>query len=76
MSTLHYANRAKNIKNKPIFNEDPKDAVIQESQKEIARLRAQLSQIPPQGIITAGQPIKAEISNQNNPHEAVILKEM
>ena len=25
MSTLRYANRAKNIKNKPKINEDPKD---------------------------------------------------
>jgi hypothetical protein len=76
LSTLRYANRAKNIKNKPIINEDPKDAVIREFQEEIARLRAQLSQMPSQGVVTAGQPIKAEISDQNNPHEAVILKEM
>lgn len=28
MSTLRYANRAKNIKNKPHINEDPKDAML------------------------------------------------
>ena len=28
MSTLRYANRAKNIKNKPRINEDPKDAML------------------------------------------------
>ena len=28
MSTLRYANRAKNIKNKPKINEDPKDAML------------------------------------------------
>ena len=33
-----YANRAKNIKNKPKINEDPKDAMIREFQDEIARL--------------------------------------
>jgi len=30
ISTLRYANRAKNIKNKPKINEDPKDAMIRE----------------------------------------------
>ena len=44
MSTLRYANRAKNIKNKPKINEDPKDAMLREFQEEIARLKAQLEQ--------------------------------
>ncbi|XP_052327639.1 kinesin-like protein KIF3C isoform X1 [Oncorhynchus keta] len=43
LTTLRYANRAKNIKNQPRVNEDPKDALLREFQKEIARLRAQLS---------------------------------
>ncbi|EOD32389.1 hypothetical protein EMIHUDRAFT_230328 [Emiliania huxleyi CCMP1516] len=30
ISTLRYANRAKNIKNKPKINEDPKDAMLRE----------------------------------------------
>ena len=30
LSTLRYANRAKNIKNKPKINEDPKDAMLRE----------------------------------------------
>ncbi len=42
LSTLRYANRAKNIKNKPKINEDPKDAMLREFQDEIARLKAQL----------------------------------
>ena len=42
MSTLRYANRAKNIKNKPKINEDAKDAMLREFQEEIARLKAQL----------------------------------
>jgi hypothetical protein len=37
-----YANRAKNIKNKPKINEDPKDAMLREYKEEIARLRALL----------------------------------
>ena len=36
-------NRAKNIKNKPKINEDPKDAQIRECQELIKRLRDELS---------------------------------
>ena len=36
------ANRAKNIKNKLKINEDPKDALLKEYQKEIQRLKAML----------------------------------
>jgi len=43
LSTLRYANRAKNIKNKPHVNEDPKDAMLREFQEEILRLKAQLA---------------------------------
>ena len=42
LSTLRYANRAKNIANKPHINEDPKDAMLREFQGEIERLKAQL----------------------------------
>ncbi|XP_030637448.1 kinesin-like protein KIF3C [Chanos chanos] len=42
LTTLRYANRAKNIKNKPRVNEDPKDALLREFQAKIAELRAQL----------------------------------
>lgn len=37
-----YANRAKNIKNQPRINEDPKDALLRKFQEEIARLKEQL----------------------------------
>mmetsp|Transcript_26474 Transcript_26474/g.77839 ORF Transcript_26474/g.77839 Transcript_26474/m.77839 type:complete len:766 (-) Transcript_26474:425-2722(-) len=43
ISTLRYANRAKNIQNKPKINEDPKDAMLREFQEEIQRLRDQLN---------------------------------
>lgn len=43
LTTLRYANRAKNIQNQPRVNEDPKDALLREFQNEIARLRAQLN---------------------------------
>jgi hypothetical protein len=39
LSTLRYANRAKNIKNKPKINEDPKDTMIREFKAEIDRLK-------------------------------------
>ena len=40
---LRYANRAKNIQNKPRINEDPKDAMLREFQDEIKRLKALLA---------------------------------
>ena len=43
LSTLRYANRAKNIKNKPKVNEDPKDALLREYQEEIRRLKSMIS---------------------------------
>jgi kinesin family protein 3/17 len=42
LSTLRYASRAKMIKNKPIINEDPKDALLRQYAIEINRLKAQL----------------------------------
>ncbi|XP_021429516.2 kinesin-like protein KIF3B [Oncorhynchus mykiss] len=44
LTTLRYADRAKNIKNKPKINEDPKDALLREFQEEITRLKAQLEE--------------------------------
>ena len=50
LSTLRYANRAKNIKNKPKINEDPKDALLRQYQDEITVLKqlltGQLQMIP------------------------------
>lgn len=42
INTLRYANRAKNIRNKPKINEDPKDALLREYQEEINRLKSLL----------------------------------
>ncbi|XP_052009672.1 kinesin-like protein KIF3B [Xyrauchen texanus] len=44
LTTLRYANRAKNIRNKPKINEDPKDALLREFQEEIAHLKVQLEE--------------------------------
>eukprot|EP00039_Didymoeca_costata_P005568 m.82575 g.82575 ORF g.82575 m.82575 type:complete len:1374 (+) comp12876_c0_seq2:187-4308(+) len=43
LSTLRYANRAKNIMNKAKINEDPKDALLREYQEEITKLKAMLA---------------------------------
>ncbi|KAH9380626.1 hypothetical protein HPB48_020895 [Haemaphysalis longicornis] len=42
LSTLRYANRAKNIINKPTINEDPNVKLIKELRDEIARLRLRI----------------------------------
>ncbi|XP_060755073.1 kinesin-like protein KIF16B isoform X2 [Neoarius graeffei] len=44
LSTLRYANRAKNIINKPTINEDANVRLIRELRAEIARLKALLAQ--------------------------------
>lgn len=44
LSTLRYANRAKNIINKPTINEDCNVRLIRELRAEIARLKALLVQ--------------------------------
>ncbi|XP_013170474.1 PREDICTED: kinesin-like protein KIF16B [Papilio xuthus] len=43
LSTLRYANRAKNIINKPTINEDPNVKLIRELRDEIDKLRAQIA---------------------------------
>ena len=42
LSTLRYASRAKNIKNKPKVNEDPKDALLRQYEEEIKMLKEAL----------------------------------
>lgn len=54
LSTLRYANRAKNIQNKPRINEDPKDAMLREYQKEIERLNQMVQQQKPTDIPKSG----------------------
>lgn len=44
ISTLRYANRAKNIRNRARINEDPKDALLRQFQVEIDQLRKQLEE--------------------------------
>ncbi|XP_038015506.1 kinesin-like protein KIF17 isoform X2 [Motacilla alba alba] len=44
LSTLRYASRARNIRNKPCINEDPKDTLLREYQEEIKKLKAILAE--------------------------------
>ncbi|KAG3111706.1 Kinesin-II subunit [Phytophthora idaei] len=59
LSTLRYANRAKNIKNKPKINEDPKDAKIREYQEKIKELREALAAQEKNGPVFSGSEGKA-----------------
>lgn len=61
LGTLRYANRAKNIKNKPRINEDPKDALLREFQDEIARLRGILEK----RALSAGKRRKRDKRNKD-----------
>ena len=53
LSTLRYASRAKNIKNKPKINEDPKDALLREYEKELQQLRDMVKNLG-SGVVTQG----------------------
>jgi len=52
LGTLRYANRAKNIRNRPRINEDPKDALIRQYLDEISRLKEMLRAAPPREAVT------------------------
>ncbi|XP_052227615.1 kinesin-like protein KIF17 isoform X2 [Dreissena polymorpha] len=71
LSTLRYANRAKNIKNKPKINEDPKDALLRQYQEEIERLKAMLmGQIPvPDGGFQVGMIGESSQSHSSQSNE-------
>eukprot|EP00605_Chrysophyceae_sp_TOSAG23-4_P002376 GSChrysophyteH1.ASY1.ANO1.2628.1 assembled CDS len=43
-STLRYANRAKNIQNKPKINEDPKDTMMRELREQVEMLKKMLQE--------------------------------
>jgi kinesin family protein 3/17 len=89
LSTLRYANRAKNIKNKPIINEDPKDAMLREYKEEIEKLRqmleAQAGGLLPAGMmpgnLSAGMAMPANLSidamkSSNNPLKDLMPADM
>lgn len=71
ISTLRYANRAKSIKNQPVINEDPKDAMLRQFQEEIKRLKESLKiqklRGYPKPLTKSGEHSEAEDSDDGNP---------
>ncbi|OBS65198.1 hypothetical protein A6R68_06251, partial [Neotoma lepida] len=65
ISTLRYANRAKNIKNKARINEDPKDALLRQFQKEIEELKKKLEE----GEEVSGSDISGSEEDDNEEGE-------
>lgn len=65
MSTLRYADQAKRIKNKPIVNEDPKDAQIREMRDRIKQLEDQLQNAMKNGGISSANMAAVQKVMQN-----------
>jgi kinesin family protein 3/17 len=60
LSTLRYATRAKSIKNKPVVNEDPKDALLKEYEEEIMKLKEMLKNGATGGLDGIGEAFKKQ----------------
>ncbi|XP_016070052.1 PREDICTED: kinesin-like protein KIF17 isoform X1 [Miniopterus natalensis] len=89
LSTLRYANRAKNIKNKPHINMDPKDALLREYQEEIKKLKAILaqqmspsdlsallsSQVLLNPVQSEEKPLPPSVTQQNTEAEKQLIRE-
>ncbi|XP_016124811.1 kinesin-like protein KIF16B isoform X4 [Sinocyclocheilus grahami] len=72
LSTLRYANRAKNIINKPTINEDSNVRLIRELRAEIARLRALLAQ--GNQIALLDSPTALSMEEELHHNEAMVLE--
>ncbi|GAA6235456.1 kinesin-like protein KIF1B isoform X2 [Lates japonicus] len=83
LSTLRYADRAKNIKCNAVINEDPNNKLVRELKDEVARLkellRAQglgdILDIDPMGDDCPGSGIKYLKDIQNNKHRYLVASE-
>ncbi|XP_028264844.1 kinesin-like protein KIF1B isoform X6 [Parambassis ranga] len=83
LSTLRYADRAKNIKCNAVINEDPNNKLVRDLKDEVARLkellRAQglgdILDIDPMGDDYPGSGIKYLKDIQNNKHRYLIASE-
>lgn len=65
LSTLRYANRAKNIINKPTINEDPNVKLIRELREEIMKLK---------GLLTSGDITDEALHNRSSQMLEDLLK--
>nr|XP_046210432.1 uncharacterized protein LOC124038503 isoform X2 [Oncorhynchus gorbuscha] len=70
LSTLHYANRAKNIFNKPTVNEDSSVTVIRKLQEEIVRLK-RLVEKNNQACLSP-QDLSKTLKVEEKPHKNVV----
>jgi kinesin family protein 3/17 len=70
LSTLRYASRAKNIKNKPKVNEDPKDALLRQYEDEIKMLKEALLKMSQGGGNPAEQSALLANLTKHFPHSA------
>lgn len=73
LSTLRYASRAKFIKNKPIINEDPKDALLKQYADEIRKLKQMLENVgsdAQQHLMV--DPGKAQRSSEHEDHRNLL----
>jgi hypothetical protein len=67
VSTLKYADRAKQIKNKAIVNEDPQDKLIRELKAENEKLKSQLA--------AAGGPAQEIVKDNEEDKKAMAAME-
>lgn len=74
LSTLRYANRAKNIRNKPKINEDPKDAMLREYADEINRLKAILQREGLTDFLKDGPSVPASDTNAAQNEKTPVKK--
>lgn len=72
LTTLRYANRAKNIQNQPRINEDPKDALIRQYQEEIERLKTLLTG---RSQKTKNRDFQREEDELNEKKASILMKE-
>ncbi|GIX87320.1 kinesin-like protein KIF3A [Caerostris darwini] len=66
LSTLRYANRAKNIKNKARINEDPKDTMLKKFKDEIEDLKKQLEDCS-EGGTESGEDLSEKGEEETKP---------
>ncbi|KAL1130990.1 hypothetical protein AAG570_012231 [Ranatra chinensis] len=75
LTTLRYANRAKNIKNQPRINEDPKDALLRQFQEEIIRLKVLLQDQANQRAQIIEKKKKKKKLDSRKTHEQMLIEE-
>jgi len=66
LTTLRYADRAKNIKNVPKVNEDPKDAMIKKYKEELEKLKEALAKASGGIEVSVNQFVSDDAINMNS----------